>query len=30
MTKERKEILEKVVEKTLNENKTVFKRLHDI
>jgi len=30
MTKERKEILEKIVEKTLKENKAVFNRLNDI
>jgi len=30
MTKERKEILEKLVEKTLKENKAVFNRLNDI
>jgi hypothetical protein len=30
MNKEREAILEKLAEKVLNENKTIFKRLHDI
>lgn len=30
MTKEREEILEEVVKKTLKQNKSVFERLNDI